>query len=136
MERMPFWIALEEEVAAAKINGRSIIIQFEANAKLSKTYIKRDPKEMSGNGRILAGILERHALVVVNGLYIHSSLTKPQFSGLTGILDHRVEAFKLIFLHFFFFFFFEFELIDLMFRLIVSFIFVIFLYWDLFQSYA
>ena len=57
MKGMPFWIALEEKVSAAEINGRSIIIQFEANAKLGKTYIKRDPKEMSGNGNFLAGIL-------------------------------------------------------------------------------
>ena len=68
MERMPFGIALEEEVAAAEINGRAVIIQFDANAKLGKQHIKRDPKEISENGKVLAGILDRHALVVVNGL--------------------------------------------------------------------
>ena len=68
MKRMHFWIALEEEVAAAEINGRSIIIQLDANAKLGKGYIKKDPKDISGNGKVLAGILERHALIVVNGM--------------------------------------------------------------------
>ena len=44
-----------------------MILQFDANAKLGPSYIRDDPKEMSVNGKILAGVIERHALVVLNG---------------------------------------------------------------------
>ena len=67
-EIMPFWLAVEEEIAAAEIYGRSVIIQMDANAKLGSSYIQNDPNKTSGNGKILAGILERHAMIVINGL--------------------------------------------------------------------
>ena len=38
------------------------------NSKLGSEFISNDPKSMTENGRILAGILERNALTVVNGL--------------------------------------------------------------------
>ena len=40
---MPIWLTVEEEIAAAEIYGRSVIIQMDANAKLGSTYIKNDP---------------------------------------------------------------------------------------------
>ena len=64
-KRMPFFIALETEIA--KLAGRSVIVEMDANAKLGKKYIKGDPHEMSPNGHILAQIVERHMLVVGNG---------------------------------------------------------------------
>ena len=67
-EIMPFWLAVEEEIAAAEIYGRSVKIQMDANAKLGSTYIQNDPNRISGNGKILAGIIERHAMIVINGL--------------------------------------------------------------------
>ena len=67
-ERMPFWVSLEKEIASAEINGRSIIIQMDANAKLGPTHIKNDPKPISENGKVLAGIMERHGLIVANSL--------------------------------------------------------------------
>ena len=67
-ERMPFWVALETEIAAAEINGRSIVIQMDANAKLGPTHIEGDPKRISDNGKILDSIMERHGLIVLNGL--------------------------------------------------------------------
>ena len=67
-DRMPFWLAVDEEISAAEIYGRSVIIQMDANAKLGSTYIKGDPNKITGNGNILAGIVNRHAMVVVNGL--------------------------------------------------------------------
>ena len=66
--KMPFWVAFEEEVASSDINGRSVIVQMDANAKLGPKYVNKDPKIMSGNGRMLAGIMERHVLTVINGL--------------------------------------------------------------------
>ena len=67
-EIMPFWVALEEEISSAELNGRSVIIQMDANAKLGKSYIQGDPHNMSVNGRVFSGIIERHALIVLNGL--------------------------------------------------------------------
>ena len=45
-----------------------MIIAMDANAKLGPTFIAHDPYEQSANGKLLAGIIERHALCVVNGL--------------------------------------------------------------------
>ena len=67
-EKMPFFVALEEEVSKANMSNKSIIIQIDANSKLGPTYIEKDPKPMSPNGTILAGIIERHALIVANGV--------------------------------------------------------------------
>ena len=42
---MPFWHAVEEEISAAEIFGRSVILQIDANTKLGNTYIKGDPNK-------------------------------------------------------------------------------------------
>ena len=44
------------------------MISMDANSKLGSKYIERDPHEQSRNGKLLADILDRHALVVVNGI--------------------------------------------------------------------
>ena len=67
-ERTPFYTALEEEIAAAELQGRSIIITMDANAKLGPDFIAEDPYNQSPNGKLLAGLVSRHALCVVNGL--------------------------------------------------------------------
>ena len=45
-EIMPFWVALEEEVSSSELNGRSVIIQMEANANVGPHYIQNDPKNV------------------------------------------------------------------------------------------
>ena len=67
-EKTPFFNALEEEIAASELQGISTIIAMDANAKLGPTYIQGDPHKQSSNGRILAELIERHALCVVNGV--------------------------------------------------------------------
>jgi len=67
-KRMNFFSTLEEEVAKAEMAGCSVILSMDANSKLGKRHIPGDPNQMSDNGRILEGVLERHALVVANGL--------------------------------------------------------------------
>ena len=67
-ERMPFFTALEKEIASAELNGKSVIIAFDANSKLGPEHIPNDPKPQSKNGKVLSGIIKRHALFVVNGL--------------------------------------------------------------------
>ena len=66
-ERMPFFVALEVEVSKAKLEG-SIIIELDSNSKLGSAYIKKDPHNMSPNGLVLSGIIDRHALIVANGV--------------------------------------------------------------------
>ena len=61
-------MSLEEEIVKALSEGKSLIIEMDANSKLGKEFIENDPKPMSGNSKILAGILNRHALCVANGL--------------------------------------------------------------------
>ena len=67
-ERMPFFLALEEEIHKAEMLGKSIILQMDANSKLGPGIIDMDPHGQSQNGRVLAGIIERHRLIVVNSL--------------------------------------------------------------------
>ena len=67
-ERIPFFIALEEEIAKAELQGKSIIIEMDSNSKLGPTVIPQDPHEQSPNGKILSGIIQRHGLIVANGI--------------------------------------------------------------------
>ena len=73
-DRMPFWVALEEEISSAELNSRSVIIQLDANAKLGKSYIKGDTHNMSVNGKVFSGIIERHALIVLKEKAVSSQL--------------------------------------------------------------
>jgi hypothetical protein len=65
---MPFFIALEEEVTKAELSGKSLIIELDANSKLGPEIIPGDKHKQSENGRVLAGIVERHGLLVGNSL--------------------------------------------------------------------
>lgn len=53
VKKMPFWVALEAEVASAEIYGKSVIIQMDANAKLGPLYIRKDPHTIYWNGKVL-----------------------------------------------------------------------------------
>ena len=65
---MPFFLAIEEEIIKAELAGRSVIIEADFNSKLGPDFIPNDPKPISDNGKILAGIIKRQKLTVVNGL--------------------------------------------------------------------
>ena len=65
--RMQFFIALEEEINKADLEGKSIFIEIDANSKLGSDIIPGDTHPMSPNGKILAAIIDRHALFVANG---------------------------------------------------------------------
>ena len=67
-ERTPFFHALEEEIVKAKTSEKAVYIQLDANSKLGPKFIQGDPYEQSDNGKILAGILERNAMYVINGI--------------------------------------------------------------------
>ena len=51
----------------AMLDGKSLIVEMDSNSKMGSKYISKDPHEMSPNGAILASIVERQHLVVVNG---------------------------------------------------------------------
>ena len=67
-ERMQFFLALEEEIVKSKSLGKSVLIEVDANSKLGKNIICGDPYIQSANGRILADIIDRHEMIVVNSL--------------------------------------------------------------------
>ena len=67
-ERMPFFTQLEEEIMSAKLANKAIIIQIDANSKLGNKIVPNDPKEQSQNGKVLAEIVERNALIVANSI--------------------------------------------------------------------
>ena len=39
-EKMPFFIALEEEISKAQMANKSIILELDANSKLGSKYVK------------------------------------------------------------------------------------------------
>ena len=63
-----FYNALDEEIALAELEGKYILIAMDANAKLGPEYIQGDPQKQSQNGKVMGGIIERHALCVANGI--------------------------------------------------------------------
>ena len=67
-ERLPFFTTLEEEIFKAEMLGKSIFIEMDANSKLGPEFIAKDPHSQTQNGKILAGIIRRHGLVVANGM--------------------------------------------------------------------
>ena len=64
--RMPFFLALEEEIHKAELEGKSVFIEIDANSKLGPERISGDTHKISPNGRILAAIIDRNALFVGN----------------------------------------------------------------------
>ena len=66
--KAPFFVALNTEIAKALAENKSLYIAMDANCKLGPEYIPGDPNKMSKNGEILSDIVDRNALIVVNGL--------------------------------------------------------------------
>ena len=67
-ERMPFFLALEQEIVKAELQGKSIFIEMDSNSKLGSEIIPEDLHKQSLNGKVIAGIINRHGLIVANGL--------------------------------------------------------------------
>ena len=63
-QRIPFFLALEEEIVKAELAGKSILIELDANSKLGYDIIPGDKHCQSENGKLLAGIIARHGLVL------------------------------------------------------------------------
>lgn len=67
-ERIPFFLALEKKIIKTEMVGKSIIIQMDSNSKLGPEIIANDPHEQSPNIKLLANIVNRHGLIVANGI--------------------------------------------------------------------
>ena len=67
-DRMAFFLALEEEIVKAELDGKSILIELDANSKLGPELIPGDLHSQSDNGKILAAIIARHGLVIGNSM--------------------------------------------------------------------
>ena len=65
-EKMKFFNALEKKISSAQFKAKSLIIAMDANSK--EEIIPDDPKPQSEDGEILAGIINRHTMCVINGL--------------------------------------------------------------------
>ena len=67
-DKMPFFRAFEEEIVKATLHGKGIYIELDANSKLGPTEIEGDPHPQSENGKILARIIKRQSLTVINSV--------------------------------------------------------------------
>ena len=67
VDRMPFFMALEQEIIKAEMQGKSMFIEMDSNSKLGPQLIPKDPHSQSGNGKVLADVIARHGLIVANG---------------------------------------------------------------------
>ena len=89
--RMPFFLALEEEVAKADLAGKSVIIQLDANSKLGPDLVPGDKHQQSENGRILAGIIERQGLIIGNSLQQCEGLITRKRVTIEGVEESTID---------------------------------------------
>ena len=61
-----FWHEIEAEVVKAKDENCMIIIEMDANAKVGKDVIKKDPHTITNNGKLLLDMVERQNLCILN----------------------------------------------------------------------
>ena len=73
-QRIPFFLALEEEIVKAELAGKSILIELDANSKIGYDIIPGDKHCQSENGKLLAGIIARHGLVLGNNMEVCKGL--------------------------------------------------------------
>ena len=87
--RMPFFVALEEESVKPEMMDKSFIIEMDANSKLGPGIIPNDPHSQSQNGKIL---IERHGLVVGNSLEnkCHGVITRKRVT-IDGIEESVID---------------------------------------------
>ena len=91
-DRLPFFSALEDEIYKAEFAGISVLIQMDANSKLGSEIIPNDPHDRSQNGKILAGIIQRHQLSVVNGTEKCHGLITRQRNNEASVIDFVIVS--------------------------------------------
>ena len=66
INRLNFWMSLEQEIVSAKESNCAVLLQLDANGKVGKGVISSDPNEISENGRSLLSLLDRENLHLLN----------------------------------------------------------------------
>ena len=100
-ERLPFFLALDKEIVKAGLQGKSIIIQMDSNSKLGSELIPKDPHKQSQNGKLLSEIINKHQLLVTNGIThkVTGSITRRRITSESieeSIIDHLIISMDLI----------------------------------------
>ena len=90
-ERMPFFLALEEEIVKAELAGKSIFIELDANSKLGPELIPGDMHLQSMNCKILAGIIARHNLIIGNSMKQCSGLVTRKRITKTSVKESIID---------------------------------------------
>ncbi len=57
---------VEAQIVRAHLSGCMVLVAEDANAKLGKSWIKGDSHDISENGKLLAGMITRQNLVIIN----------------------------------------------------------------------
>ena len=91
-DRLPFFVALEDEICKAELAGLPIFVQMDANSKLGPNLIPNDPHNQSQNGKLLSDILERHNLSVVNGTDKCNGLITRQRKDEKSVIDFLIVS--------------------------------------------
>ena len=90
-QRTPFFLALEEEIIKAELAGKSILMELDANSKLGKELIPGDIHSQSENGKLLAGIIARHGLVLGNSMDVCKGLITRKRTTKTAIEESIID---------------------------------------------
>lgn len=64
---------------------------MDANSKLGRNYIPNDPHNQSQNGKILANIIKKHNLIVVNGLPLCQGVITRRRETIDGIEESAIN---------------------------------------------
>ena len=91
MERMPFFLALEQEIIKAELAGKSVLIEMDANSKLGPDLIPGDKHPQSQNGQVLSQIIKRHSLVVGNSMMQCSGLVTRKRATKNGVEESTID---------------------------------------------
>ena len=65
---LSFWTEIENEIVNSKENDCLTVLQMDANAKVGKGEIKKDPHEASNNGKILLEMTKRQNMTIANAI--------------------------------------------------------------------
>ena len=84
-KRIKFFAHLEEEVIKAKLSGALVCIELDANAKLGFDIIENDPHEVSANGELFLGVIERNNLIVGNATQLCNGVITRKRTTVNGV---------------------------------------------------
>ena len=90
-ERLPFFLTLEKEVNKAEMAGKSVFIEIDANSKLGTDKVPGVNQVISPNGKLLADVIDRHALSVVNGLDRCEGVITRKRTTINGVEESTID---------------------------------------------